>query len=454
MNIILIRHGLAQEHSAATPDTDRQLVSRGVKRTRKAALVLKDRLKAGRPVVLLSSPAARTVQTAEVIAKTLGLGGIDGIHACIYTGNTEELLRVLAVQPWRSTVLVVGHEPDLSRWALLFGGKALRFKKSGMAGLSVRKAGLPHARLRWTHRVQRAGQSKERTLGEPEPADVGSKVLFTVGSFQRIMQERVQAIAEARQSFLEQPESDRTVHQLRVTVRQARSLLSFMRPALEGRALRKSQDSLRRMARSLSRIRELDVFEGQWRDLCEQQAGQESCHQLDHAISQERQKELDVALPSIQTPNAEEALLAVLHWVGGWNQKWGQDTSLAKLARKRLEAWHTDIRKGLDTLDVQNLPRTHALRLRIKKTRYAQESIPLLQGRPGPNPEQLKELQDDLGEICDAHAHQDLLAELTSRYPIPQDNPLIAQFFQHLETIREKHTTKVQADTAATFREE
>ena len=441
MDIILIRHGLAQDRGGPLPDRDRELVPRGIRKTKEAVDVLRRRLKKGRPVILLSSPAARALQTAEVVARELGRKGIDGVHECIYTGDTDALLQVLEAQPQDSSVLVVGHEPDLSRWAHLFSGADLRLRKSGMAGFSSKHGGPLAARLRWRHRAP---------LSKPASGNKELGAGFTVSTFQNIMIHRVLAILEARQDFLARPDRARTVHQLRIALRQARSLLSFMRPALEGPALESAQDSLRRVARSLSRLRELDVFRRQWRDHRRQHPDIAADRALDDALKQERSEELAAALPLIQAQETEDALRAVLQWVDRWDLDLGRETSLLPAARKRLKRWHKAIRKGTDALDVQDLPRTHALRLRIKKARYAQECIPPLQAIGGPDPEHLKELQEVLGDICDTHAHQDLLEELGRTHPVPREDPAVALFIRQLADKRAKLSGKVTGDDQST----
>jgi phosphohistidine phosphatase len=151
--LLLLRHGIAEERSAGRPDAGRQLTPAGRQRARavleRAAHL---GLKADR---LLSSPLARAWQTGE-IAQAVGLAvTLELAQALEPGGDPLPLLPTWLAQgagdppplapagdapasPRR--LLLVGHEPDL-------GMLAARLLGAAPGSIALRKAGLALLRL-------------------------------------------------------------------------------------------------------------------------------------------------------------------------------------------------------------------------------------------------------------------------------------------------------------------
>ena len=102
------------------------------------------------PVIdrIASSPYVRAVQTAEILADTLGFKQeIEIVEALTPENPSEALLPWLATHPPESTVAIVGHEPHLSRlvtWLMTQEAEShVVFKKGGacLLDLGVRPSG-------------------------------------------------------------------------------------------------------------------------------------------------------------------------------------------------------------------------------------------------------------------------------------------------------------------------
>lgn len=112
MQLILFRHGIAEEQSPDGRDESRALTPAGVKKTRRAANGLARILP--RPDLILTSPRVRALQTALILGQVLDrkpqplpeLG----------EGPAQALLRKLGARH-ESLIVLVGHEPTLSRLA-------------------------------------------------------------------------------------------------------------------------------------------------------------------------------------------------------------------------------------------------------------------------------------------------------------------------------------------------
>lgn len=136
MQLLLLRHADA-EPSARTDDV-RPLSEKGKQQAKRVARFMKE--SGLQPDLILTSPFLRTEQTAKIVADELKCEMV--LTAFLASG----MMPFAAMEELRSyqrfeTVLLVGHEPDLSSLAgaLLGAGNsgALRMRKATLAGLNV-----------------------------------------------------------------------------------------------------------------------------------------------------------------------------------------------------------------------------------------------------------------------------------------------------------------------------
>jgi phosphohistidine phosphatase len=140
--LLLLRHGIAEERQADLEDGQRRLTPEGLERTGRVIEALRD-LDLACDLVL-SSPLVRARQTAE-LAVACGLAPELELAAGLAPladpqPLLERWLGPLSPRPgWRRLALV-GHEPDLSTLAALLIGvpmaqapQALQLKKAGVA---------------------------------------------------------------------------------------------------------------------------------------------------------------------------------------------------------------------------------------------------------------------------------------------------------------------------------
>jgi phosphohistidine phosphatase len=139
MKILLLRHGIAVDHG--TPgyerDSERPLTPEGRRKTRVIARALG---KLGvAPDAILTSPYVRARQTAEIVADVLRRKS--RLHGCAHLacgGSARQLIAEINQHHANAeSLMLVGHEPDLSRLAsLLISGKP------DAAGIELKKGGL------------------------------------------------------------------------------------------------------------------------------------------------------------------------------------------------------------------------------------------------------------------------------------------------------------------------
>jgi len=127
MKLYVMRHGPAEDDAPTGRDADRVLTPAGRERVRLVAEALE--LGGEAPFAILSSPLARALETAEIVAEVTHLarraredekaqlaGATGGVEIRRELGMGTEKLALLAeaVRAGRKRVMIIGHEPDLS----------------------------------------------------------------------------------------------------------------------------------------------------------------------------------------------------------------------------------------------------------------------------------------------------------------------------------------------------
>jgi phosphohistidine phosphatase len=115
MDLYIIRHAIAQPLGRKNEFTDekRALTSEGRERMREVAKGLR---KAGVELdLLLTSPLVRAVETAEIVAGTLGLGKKEMAETAnlVPGASAEKLFAEIKRRNGAESIALVGHQPDL-----------------------------------------------------------------------------------------------------------------------------------------------------------------------------------------------------------------------------------------------------------------------------------------------------------------------------------------------------
>jgi phosphohistidine phosphatase len=153
MELYILRHGLAEERNESGRDRDRALTPEGKERTHAAGKALR-KMNIEFDLVL-SSPFVRAWQTAEILLEELECANsLQQCEALSSGAAMEEVLEALKkAEGSYESVLLVGHEPDLSQLisALLSGSPdlAITMKKGGLAKLTCGTVDPGSARLEW-----------------------------------------------------------------------------------------------------------------------------------------------------------------------------------------------------------------------------------------------------------------------------------------------------------------
>jgi phosphohistidine phosphatase len=137
MRLLLLRHGIAEERSLDRPDEKRRLTREGIERMREEAKAF---VRIGlKPDLVLTSPLRRCVETAEIVADTLGVADRLYEEARIAPGfRLGDLQKIVEQNPDAQQLMVVGHQPDLGIIAgQLIASPALDVKKGGLVRIDA-----------------------------------------------------------------------------------------------------------------------------------------------------------------------------------------------------------------------------------------------------------------------------------------------------------------------------
>jgi phosphohistidine phosphatase len=153
MMLYLMRHGLAEEPTPKGDDSARKLTPKGADKIRKAAAGMRAASLAFD--MILTSPAARAAETAEIVANELGGPKPKAVPELSTGASPAGALEALIKLRLPESVVVVGHEPTLSRLAsLMLTGSSesigIKLKQGGVIALEFPdRVEQGAAQLRW-----------------------------------------------------------------------------------------------------------------------------------------------------------------------------------------------------------------------------------------------------------------------------------------------------------------
>ena len=152
----MFRHGIAEDFEAGSPrpDAERQLTKKGRKQIKRVAKGLRRAL--GKVDSIATSPYIRAVQTAEILRKEFSKKHepvLEQIEALGSSASAQSVSQWLAGKEPGCTVMLVGHEPDLSNLLAHITGDGKSYAKLGKAGACLIDCppvgGAPRGKLLW-----------------------------------------------------------------------------------------------------------------------------------------------------------------------------------------------------------------------------------------------------------------------------------------------------------------
>ena len=147
MDLILMRHGKAEEALQHIADRERRLTEQGRERAEAAACVLHKRLIDKQNVHIWSSDLRRARETAALIAAPFGITVKEVPE--IAHGDLDALTESWSVFSAQDALIIVGHEPDMGLWAARLANVVLPFRPGSAAAFRLEERTPPFGRLLW-----------------------------------------------------------------------------------------------------------------------------------------------------------------------------------------------------------------------------------------------------------------------------------------------------------------
>ncbi len=139
IELILVRHGDAEPKAEGKEDRERRLVEKGVIQMRRVANLVE--LLGFRLDKILASPYVRAIQSAQAISEELEddvkVETIKELEPDQDPSALLNRLRGMDEKGRNTTILIVGHEPYLSRFIKLVTGGEVELKKGGVAVIKM-----------------------------------------------------------------------------------------------------------------------------------------------------------------------------------------------------------------------------------------------------------------------------------------------------------------------------
>lgn len=116
----LIRHGKSSWEQPGVADIDRSLLPKGIANSALVAEKLVTRF--GKPDIIISSPANRTIHTALIMARTMQFDtGQINIIPSVYESSVSNIIEIVESMPSHfNSIAIVGHNPTFTDLANLF----------------------------------------------------------------------------------------------------------------------------------------------------------------------------------------------------------------------------------------------------------------------------------------------------------------------------------------------
>ncbi len=251
--IIFIRHGKTASLTDDQVDSFRALTSKGRKEIKKMMPALKDNIEDGLQLYLFSSFSLRSMQTAEIIAKEIGIKEISK-YRWIENGNTDFFKNEIKQKQSPFCVIIVGHNPHLSKWSHHISGYYLPYKKGTMVGFAILSLEPLKAQPQWF--LQPDGiDFKAIKIKNNKPV---------LHEFQKIMTCKLQEIFQMQKQFWLAPNDSLISNQLYIEISAFCALITFLKPLLNREKCLETLYQMQEFAIKFEYIKQLNMLTQEW----------------------------------------------------------------------------------------------------------------------------------------------------------------------------------------------
>ena len=396
--LVLVRHGAPEASSPSGADMDRRLTEAGARALRAAYPRVFSLLGDDADARVWSSPAVRALETADVVAASLGVEDIE-VHQSLYAQDANTFLAELEAAD-APCVVAVGHAPFVDTLASRLADVCPAFDKGAAASFDLPNGPSERGSLRWF-------------VAAPEAVSWDE-----LGSVERAVAGAAEGLSGLAKAFLAAPDSPDRLLEFRIGLRRVRSLLQFLSPWQAKKQNRRCEHALKELQAASARLRALDILSDAVDDLVESGELGENCL-LPMACAKERALECSSLVTLMRKHHAGKGLSKVARDLSAlrWKGKVAEKGLTADDFRARFDAMFNEVDEDLFGLDLRDGDAVYVARRDTKEMRYVAERLGEVLGpERAQMSEYLDEIQRELGALSDARSNKQL-AEECSKSP-------------------------------------
>lgn len=236
-----------------------------------------------------------------------------------------------------------------------------------------------------------------------------------MNNVQGILLERLGIVKARYVDYSNNPFDRDITHDLRVSIRELRGLLNFIKPVIGRETYDAMNGSLRGAAQVFGTVRELDVLTELTQEVALEQPNlSEYFYDAFNLIEKERRKEMRRTLNKTNVQLINEAITNTEDTLE--QLEWDTEFDWDKYIAKRLNKKDKNLHKAYENVDQSDYEAVHDVRKDAKKNRYAAKYYKKVTStKTKPYKKAAEEIQDEFGEVTDAHVNYDLLTAFADK---------------------------------------
>jgi len=132
----ILRHGKAEHQGTGSQDRERRLVEKGREAVR--AVAANSACNESHPDMVVTSPAVRAVESAEIFSREAGISTPVEIREELYAAGPRDILSLVNGLPDEvGSILIVGHNPSLEEFCEEITGEYTGLKTANLLILDI-----------------------------------------------------------------------------------------------------------------------------------------------------------------------------------------------------------------------------------------------------------------------------------------------------------------------------
>jgi phosphohistidine phosphatase len=411
--LIFIRHGKAKPLANGQVDSLRALTSKGKKEIEKMIPVLKDNLDNDMQLYLFSSFSLRSIQTAEIIAKEIGIKKI-GKYEWVESGDIDFLEKEIKQKQSPFCIIIVGHNPYLSEWSHHMSGYFLPYKKGTMVGFTIISLEPLKAQPQWFLQADSIN-AKAINIKNNKPV---------LHEFQKIMICQLQKIFQIQKQFWLMPSKPALISRLYIETSIFCAQISFLKPLLDKERHTEAIYQMQEFTKRFEYIEQLDKLAEEWTKYISINYERLTKDELLlQKIKDERDNEILKIYPEV-IKNMISILFNLYIWIKNnfegenlLHEDLQAELTFEEYTTEHFKAIYKKTKKMLSKNDFLDSDMTQKLKLQVRDLRdilYSIESHVNLYMRD--ELEQIIALQDHLDLICNMHNQLKIIKDATLKH--------------------------------------